>query len=334
MNSDDRPTTLSTRPADHDRLQHAVELALQAPSVHNTQPWCWRIGADRVELFADRNRQLTGTDPDGRDMLISCGAALHHLQVALAGLGVATETDRLPDPESRDHLATVRTRSGAPNRADAALFGQLGRRHTDRRPYAQEPVSTAALRAMVDRASGFGTVLQAVTDPAAAARLHVVLAEAATSQPHRPGYLSELLTWTHRYANAHDGIPATSVPPRDAYTASYLRRFPSGQQAADPAFGPDGGLLLVLATARDDVPSAVQAGEAMSAVLLTATRSGLATAPLSQALEISATRERIQMEALRIPEYPQLIIRVGHPPADSAPLEATPRRPLRSVLHR
>src|SRR5581483_508153 len=84
----------------HDTLVRAVERALQAPSVHNTQPWRWRIGDDTIDLLADRTRHLPSTDPDGRDLVISCGAALHHLRVALADLRVATSTDRLPDPEN------------------------------------------------------------------------------------------------------------------------------------------------------------------------------------------------------------------------------------------
>jgi len=34
-------------------LTAAVEHALRAPSVHNTQPWHWRIRSDAVELHAD-----------------------------------------------------------------------------------------------------------------------------------------------------------------------------------------------------------------------------------------------------------------------------------------
>ena len=47
-------------------LDEAVGHALRAPSVHNTQPWRWRIDtADGVvELYADRGRQLSATDPD------------------------------------------------------------------------------------------------------------------------------------------------------------------------------------------------------------------------------------------------------------------------------
>jgi hypothetical protein len=76
------------------QLDEAVEHALRAPSVHNTQPWRWRIDtADGVvELYADRGRRLSATDPDGRDLLISCGAALDHLVVALAHAGLQATT--------------------------------------------------------------------------------------------------------------------------------------------------------------------------------------------------------------------------------------------------
>jgi hypothetical protein len=67
-------------------------------------------------------------------------------------------------------------------------------------------------------------------------------------------------------------------------------------------------------------------------VLLAATRKGLATTPLSQALEIDGSRRRVQTEILGIPEQPQLVIRIGWPAAGALDLAETPRRALRSVL--
>jgi len=93
-------------------LAEAVEHALRAPSVHNTQPWLWRIGPGVVELHADWTRRLAATDPDRRDVLLSCGAALHHLQVSLGARDIAAHVDRLPDPENLDHLATVVVQPG------------------------------------------------------------------------------------------------------------------------------------------------------------------------------------------------------------------------------
>ena len=58
-------------------VRRIVEGATRAPSVHNTQPWLWRAHAHTLDLYADRSRRLGATDPEGRNLVISCGAALH-----------------------------------------------------------------------------------------------------------------------------------------------------------------------------------------------------------------------------------------------------------------
>ena len=117
------------------------------------------------------------------------------------------------------------------------------------------------------------------------------------------------------------------------WDAPHLQRFPSGSLAPARDAGPDGGTLLVLATPQDDTAARIAAGEATSAVLLTATCSGLASAPLSQAVELPTTRVRLR-DALGLPDEPQIVIRLGFPLPGTPPLEPTPRRPLGSVLLR
>ena len=65
-------------------LAQAARTAGLAPSIHNTQPWRWRVDGSTLDLRAERSRQLAITDPVGRMLAISCGAALHHVRVALA----------------------------------------------------------------------------------------------------------------------------------------------------------------------------------------------------------------------------------------------------------
>lgn len=321
-----------SRPPAAGILHEAVRQALAAPSVHNTQPWRWRIGDDHVDLHADRDRFLPGTDPEGRDLLISCGAALHHLRVALAGAGVATHVVRLPDPEDRDHLATVRVVSGEPGPMDVALHDQLVRRHSDRRAYADGPVDAGTLDALVGAAAAEGGVLWPVLDPGRRERLLALLGDAATRQQDAPGYLAELMTWTHRYHNAHDGVPIDAVPRVSGTAVALPRRFPAGTLGPEDGCSIGAGTLLALCTRDDDTAARLRAGEATSAVLLTATHAGLASAPLSQAVEVATTRDRLRWEVLGVPEHPQLILRVGERPPGFPPLLPTPRRPLRFVL--
>jgi hypothetical protein len=80
-------------------------VAGAAPFIH-TQPWRWRVHPGGLGLYAQRDRQLTATDPDGRMMTISCGG-VHHARVALAAQGWQATVSRLPNPADPDLLARI-----------------------------------------------------------------------------------------------------------------------------------------------------------------------------------------------------------------------------------
>lgn len=70
--------------ADPEVVRRAVEVATRAPSLHNSQPWLWVYRAGRLELHLDHSRAVPNTDMSGREALISCGAVLDHVRVAMA----------------------------------------------------------------------------------------------------------------------------------------------------------------------------------------------------------------------------------------------------------
>ncbi|MGY2002678.1 hypothetical protein [Blastococcus sp. SYSU DS1024] len=130
---------LTTR-LDRTTVRAAVALANRAPSVHNSQPWRWRIGTSSIHLFADPDRALPITDPQQRGLIISCGAALHHLRVALLATGSASQVHRLPDPARPDHLAAVELSPAQPTADDLALAQAIENRRSDRRVFSTWPV--------------------------------------------------------------------------------------------------------------------------------------------------------------------------------------------------
>ncbi|MFD7660629.1 Acg family FMN-binding oxidoreductase, partial [Actinosynnema sp. NPDC059797] len=294
---------------DRETIRAAVALACRAPSVHNTQPWRWRIGDRSAHLYADRTRAVPATDPTGADLLLSCGAALHHLRVALAGLGWRAIVHRMPNPAEPDHLAAVEFARHEPTEAEVAMAAAIPRRRTDRRHCSTWDVPGAVSLLLEERAAEQDAVLRRITGSRTLLDLAGAIEQAAARQDADPAYRWELRAWSGRHADS-DGVPAASAPrgvPRHGDLR--LREFPGGLLVDEPAgeWEEDGALVLVLGTSSDDRLSTLRAGEAMSAVLLEATAAGLATCPLSQPLEVATTRARVRDEVLDGVLSPQVV---------------------------
>lgn len=316
---------------DHRSVRTALELATRAPSIHNSQPWRWLLGPRSVHLYADLRRWLPVTDTDGRDLALSCGAALHHLTVALAAAGLCSTVRRLPNPADGDHFAAVELRPGPGAAADLGAAGAIVRRRTDRRRYLDWEVPEAFVGELTDRAAEHGALLRPITGAHLHDRTVAAIRKAAREQEAVPGYHTETEVWSGNRAG-DDGVPAANLL-RDAEGGGdTARRFAEGL-ITQPADGSDGALLMVLGTASDDTLSQLRAGEALSAVLLHATRLGLATCPLSQPLEVASTRVMLREEVLGGTLDPQLVLRVGWAPT-GPPLPPTPRRPLDDCVER
>ena len=103
-----------------------VATAARAPSVHNTQPWRFRIAGDIIELHADPDRILMQIDPAGRELMISCGAALFGLRLGLRQLGCVPTVELWPDPEQPWLVARAWPDGhAAVNSVEAELFGAV-----------------------------------------------------------------------------------------------------------------------------------------------------------------------------------------------------------------
>ncbi|ACU36354.1 NAD(P)H nitroreductase [Actinosynnema pretiosum subsp. pretiosum] len=312
-------------------VRAAVTLACRAPSVHNTQPWRWRVGARSVQLHADTGRRLPGVDPDGADLLLSCGAALHHLRVALAAVGWRALVRRMPSPDDPQHLATVEFARHVPTAAEIRMATALRRRRTDRRDYSNWAAPEAALERLERIAEAEGVVAR-VAGPA---HLVPAISVAAAVQAADPVYRVELRNWTGRGGGSPDGVPAASVPAAGSGRGVVrMREFPVGELAQPPGAGAerDEAALLVLGTIRDDPLGRLRSGEAMSAVLLAATAAGMATCPLTQPLEVDEARYEVGRAVFGGDVVPQVVLRLGWVLPGAAVLPLTPRRGVEEVV--
>jgi hypothetical protein len=93
--------------------------------------------------------------------------------------------------------------------------------------------------------------------------------------------------------------------------------------AVEPG-GDRGAHYLILHGEHDGEADWLRAGQAASAVLLTAVSLGLAVAPISDVIEVERPRDLLR-GILRGQGHPYLVIRCGYA-TDPAPLDPVPRR--------
>lgn len=278
---------------DRAAVRTALSLADRAPSGSDTQPWRWRIGPSSIDLFADRTLALTATDPELRELRVACGAALHHLRTALRATGWQTTVLRVPDPGHPGHLATVRTQPGQPTPDDLALARAITLRGTDGRtspPLPGPPVPPSLRAVLADAATREGAHLVTVEGGDQRRRL----VRAVRTEAHTPA----------------DRVPAPDPTGR----ADRRSRHPAGRAARRrPLPGPadDGTWLAALATPRGDAESQLRAGEALSGVLLEATRLGLAGSTTTRTVPGPAVQEVLSSGSPGGQLVPQVVLRLG-----------------------
>lgn len=322
-------TAMLLTPAD---VRWAVAQAARAPSIHNTQPWRFRWDGRAFELRADTQRGLSAADPEGRELVLSCGTALFNLRLALRKLGYEGRVALLPSAAEPRLFARVTVEPGAP--ADVItrrMYAAMTRRHTHRGGFEDRPLSADLAVALQQAAADEGASLLYVHDPGQRHRvLH--LARAAERQLAADERVrTEIAAWTPAPTSTRrDGIPAAAYAQEPSALVDDLpaRDFDLGRRYGEvqATEHPPGGLAVLL-TARDLEVDWLQAGQALEHVLVAAAERSAFAALHSQLVEIPNLRDELRRE-LCTSGYPQILLRFGYA-ADVAP---TPRRPVDDVL--
>ncbi|GAA2899054.1 nitroreductase family protein [Streptosporangium fragile] len=298
-------------------IRTAVQAARWAPSVHNTQPWSFVVDGDEIALRADSERKLRIGDAAGRELLISCGAALFNLRLALRKLGYEPQVRVLPDPDRAALLATVRM--GPAIVADehtGLLYAEIEHRRTHRAGFTDLPVPDRLVEELVAQASAEGARLTPVRS-AAAVRVLAALTCAAQDVQSQDRLLTlEVVRWAQPPGSHRgDGVPAQGYPrePRRTHPHFAQRDYAHGHpwgSGADQFFSASTGLVTVLTTVTDSRRDWITAGQALQRVLLHASAYGVSAAFHTQALEMFHLREFLRQEVCS-EEYPQMIMRLG-----------------------
>lgn len=319
------------------KLEYLTRYAVLAPSTHNTQPWWFRIVEETIELHADRSRALPIADPDSRELLMSCGAALLNLRLAMRRFGYTATVRTFPEPTDADLLARVSMTVGpATSDLEHDLFDAIARRRTNRLRFTRAAVvDEVAQRKLQSAALTEDAWLVPIWgEPRVEISRMVDRADRAHFKDRR--YRTELAEWLlPNRSERGAGVPGYALGL--GTLASYIlptavRTFDLGRWLAfrDRRLAESAGMLAVLGTSGDGPGDWLVAGQAAERVALTAETMGLATSYLGQPLEQSDHRERVRELVDNPGCCPQQILGFGPAPT----VRATPRRRFSEVIQR
>ncbi|GHO77630.1 hypothetical protein KSD_54010 [Ktedonobacter sp. SOSP1-85] len=310
-----------------EKLQFILHYAALAPSEYNIQPWLFQVHNKTLEVYADLKRRLPIADPQGREVLISCGAACMNIRVALRYFGLQETLTFLPDPQCANLVARMTVISSyEPNEEDRRLFHALPWRHTYRGEVSPKPIPRSSLDNFIKQAGQEGTWIRFV-EGGLRQRLMEFILEGDRQQWAHKDFRAELAQWL-RPASAPDGMPISAHPRGEGHPfwVRTLNLSHSEENKIQHALQ-QAPALAILGTFGDSSLDWLLAGEALERVLLTACAEGIQASFFNQPLEIPELRTRLQT-LLGPSDYPQMIMRMGY----TFSATPTPRRAMTDMV--
>jgi hypothetical protein len=309
------------------RIERILRAAGDAPSVLNTQPWQVAVTGATVTLRADPSRRLRHNDPQGREMLISCGAFLFNARVAARRESLTAVVTVLPDPDDELLVAELVLEPGDdPSADELELSVAIEHRVTSRVPFEDRPLPGDVLVAIQRAAYAEGASLRTIqpSDPSRAEVMGLVRRAEAIAAEDMAGRAEEA-AWTTSWAGRDDGIPERLLGRAPSNPDAPVRRFPASRGREQ--FERD-STMAVMSTPGDSHREWVKAGQALEHALLVATTHFVQASFATTVLENPTTRHDLR-RALSLDGFPQMLMRLGNSPRP----EHAPRRTMRTTRH-
>ncbi|MFA5010956.1 MAG: nitroreductase family protein [Ignavibacteria bacterium] len=319
-----------------EKFKFFIRYAILAPSGHNTQPWLFEVHEESLNLYADRTRALPVIDPDDKELIISCGAALTNLIYAMKYFGFEPEIKLFPVEHDNDLLAsiTIKTRDYEPTDDEKTLFKSIRKRRTNRLPFADDVIDGITRQRLMTITKEDPDVRFSIVEENNQREEIIKLIEQGDRiQSQNKSFCRELAQWVHpNRSNSKDGIPGYAFGMGDLI--SYGSPFFIGnlnwgdiQAGRDRNLVKGSPVLGFLETKNDKPFDWLRAGMALERILLKAASIGIAASYLNQPLEVPELFVKLK-ETVNTPNYPQLLLRMGY----GKEVQSTPRRDVEDVI--
>jgi hypothetical protein len=136
-------------------LEFALNYAALAPTEDGWQPWFFQLTDTYIELATKKNKLRESVDPDGRQFLIGCGAALLYLKLALKHFGCFGRVALFPDLDQPSLVARIHPGfSGNASPQEQLLIGALTKGRANEAAIPETPMTEIMLGALSQSAAG------------------------------------------------------------------------------------------------------------------------------------------------------------------------------------
>lgn len=325
------------RGTSQNRLRSLLEFVILAPSFRNAQPWRFAVGEHWVDISVDRDHISPIADPDGRERTMDVGAAIDHLTLAMRWHLMEPRVEYFPDEKKPDLLARVfHDGDSDPSTEDLILFSQIEKRHTAVVFTSEHELPSERLEQLEEMATERGAGIVWIRQGTLRHEVAQLVKRANELHFADERFRKELSEWTREdhddWMSAGDGVSAEQL----GMTGFVQRIFPwlvahfdlgkavGNEEMIRAATAP---ALGILCTRGDERRDWLDAGQALSRLLLRGCASGLRGSFLNAPMEMPGMRKRLR-EDLSLVGYPQAIVQIGPGPEG----KPTPRRPLESFI--
>lgn len=304
-----------------DKAHYLLNYALLAPSGHNTQPWLFHIEDDCVKVIFNRNRVLGFVDPDHRELIISCGAAICNFEVAARQFGLQTNVTICPDSDTPDLLVNISLTEGkSATTEEQTLFSAIKTRQTNRSPFSQDDIVPAVLAKCIAVAARYNIQFNHCDDDKTKAVVAEIVMQGDRWQFSQPWFRTELATWLHSSRkDSRDGMSGRRFGIPDLFTpvlGFIMRTFDIGKRVAlknSDKILTASPVIALFSSSHDKTADWINTGRALEHCLLSLSAAGYTVSYLNQAVETKGLRNKLRLLFDSL-DYPQLMIRIGKAP--------------------
>lgn len=316
-------------------LKELVQLAIKAPSGHNTQPWQFKISDQAIRILPDLHRRLPVVDPDDHALFISLGCALENLLVAANHFRLDAKVEPFPSSETEECIVVRFVPKEG--RDEDQLFRAIATRQSNRGTYDGRPIPPIDLETLQKATKQEGVRCEMFVGSAEVEPLLEFILEGTRQQYRDKAFVRELVSWIRfnqaEAKKSQDGLYALVIgsptAPRWLGTL-FMTLFTNPESMAHnfSALARGSSALALFIAAKNDKSHWVQLGRSFQRFALTAASLGIASAHLNMPCEVVAVRKRLQ-EHLRLGDaQPLLLLRLGY----GKPMPYSLRRPVEEVL--